>query len=262
MIIAIILFAIAVLFLVGCKKLTPSPNPNPDPEPEPEPTWEQFYPEKCYKPASIIYDSRWQKRDYGSPEWQEYDDRMIEFMRIQDRTTADALTLARILTVKIDGKYFFVWTSDMDTWLLLDYWATPYEFVIVKKGKGDCDDFAGLHCDFLFGVSEYWLVWWIEIYWKQRGQLLGHAITIFKETPETPWRSFSNQQFLGMTNGYESVEEIISKFCPKDPDHELIKVVARHPIEGYLLWIVDKNHGYDDIWLTVKEIKERLQQKN
>ncbi|MFA5559287.1 MAG: LAGLIDADG family homing endonuclease, partial [Methanofastidiosum sp.] len=144
-----------------------------------------------------------------------------------------------------------------------------HNFVLADSGviSHNCDEHSGLHCDYLYRLCKLWLVKWLEIYWKKRywnsvsnsyqWKNLGHAITIFKETPESPWKCFSNQQFLGMTNGYQGIGEIVSKFCPKDDNHELIKVVARHPITGDLLWVIDKNHGGDELLLTIEQLKDR-----
>ncbi len=592
-----ILIVIISFVFMGCKEN----NSNPEPEPEPDkPKWEAHYPKNCYESKVTTPDHRWQKREYGTPKWVEYEDKILEFMRIQGREVLDALALAKVLTVKVLGKYYFKWTSDMEVWQQLDYWATPPQFVLDKKGLGDCleenteiiikdgikkirdlkvgdlvlsynydleqykykpvtkiwdkgildgydiklknghniiatgehkffcrisedypkkyeikrfqdidldnwckhqlhcvyrlpegdinidknwaylcgiyisegysetshlciaqdkpevrqkiekalnilgipyskskrtkhayynllnsqykdklkklgansfnkqmpedvlnwnneslkslieglldgdgtdkfskyeynfntlwefstssekvaktfnlivrkvygniyyykqlkhqgvgkqpiwrlrfnpnglsnkqeifngisfvsiakskvkevkdkhyydievqdnhnfvladsgvishncDDFSGLHCDYLHDWCEYWLTWWVEVYWKQyKGEVegkpiwksLGHAITIFKETPESKWKCFSNQQYLGMSQGYETIGEIVSKFCPRDDKHELLKVVARHPTKGYMLWMVDANNGRDDMWLTLEELKKEI----
>ena len=584
MIIAIILFAIAVLCLVGCKKPTPNPNPNPDPEPDPQPNpedgWIAYYPIGYTIPKIDIHKLMW--RDRKENELEQVDNVLIHFANENNRTDIDDLTLSLVLFTKVAGEYYFQWTSDMQTWLLLDYWATPYQFVITKEGKGDCleenteimvkddikkikdlqigdlvlsynydleryeykpvtklwdkgnldgydiklknghniiatgehrffcrtsedypkkyeikkfkdidldswskhqlhcvyrlpegsvdinknwaylcgiyiaegysekshvciaqdkpeirvkieqalnilhipytkskrtkhayynilnsyykdklkelgnnsfnkkfpedvlnwnnkslkylieglldgdgcdctnykdnfadnlnhnalwefstsseqvakifnlivrkvygnihyykqnnhqgvgkqpiwrlrfnpqglsnkreifngiscvsiakskvkeikgkhyydvevqdnhnfiladsgvishncDDFAGLHCYYLHDLCNYYLTWWIEVYWQRKvtangvdsWKSLGHAITIYKRSPESNWRCFSNQSLLGRTNGFETLEEIIRKFCPNDDDHRLIKVAARHPMTGKLLW--------------------------
>jgi hypothetical protein len=261
-ILILIICCLLGLILGGCFK-----KPKPEPEPEPEDKWEDYYPAGWYKPLVDINAYKWQEREIDTDLWWEYENKLIEFMRIQGRDIFDALALARVLTIKINGQYYFKWTSDMETWQQEDYWATPPQFVIEKKGKGDCDEHSGLHCDYLYRLCKLWLVKWLEIYWKKRywnsvsnsyqWKNLGHAITIFKETPESPWKCFSNQQFLGMTNGYQGIGEIVSKFCPKDDNHELIKVVARHPITGDLLWVIDKNHGGDELLLTIEQLKDR-----
>ena len=265
-ILILIVCCLLALILGGCFK-KPKPEPEPEPEPKPEDEWIPFYPQNWYKPAIDWSKGKWQQREFDTDLWWEYENKLIEFMRIQGRDIFDALTLARVLTVKVNGQYYFKWTSDMEVWQVEDYWEIPPEVVLIKQGLTDCDGFSGLHCDYLFRLSNLWLVWWIEVYWKKRywnsvsnsyqWKNLGHAITIFKETPESPWKCFSNQQFLGMTNGYQSIGEIVSKFCPKDDNHELIKVVARHPITGDLLWVIDKNHGGDELLLTIEQLKHR-----
>ena len=258
----IAIVTIISMVLMGCK---PKPPPVPEPEPEPD-TWEHFYPKNCIKGTNLIPASEWKARDVESAEWFEYEDKIRHFMKIQEREGIfNALTLAVVLTVKMAGDYFFRWTSDMMVWLVADYWAHPYEFVIEKMGKGDCEDFAGVHCSYLYRECDYWLVWWIEVYWKQRRngiwRGLGHAITVFKDTIDSPWRCFSNQQFLGMSNGYKDISDVISKFCPKNEDHELIKVVARHPMLGYMLWQTTDGHGNENMQLTIKQVKKRIKSR-
>jgi len=259
-IVGLIIIGSVLLFLYGCKPKKPVPNPEPEPEPD---TWEHFYPGNCIKGTSTKPDYRWQAREVESAKWFEYEDKIAHFMKLEGRENIfNALTLATVLTIKIAGSYFFKWTSDMITWLVSDYWAHPYEFVIEKAGRGDCEDFAGVHCAYLHRECKYWLVWWIEIYWQQRSngvwKGLGHAITIFKETQESPWRCFSNQQYLGMSYGYADIADVVSKFCPKDDNHKLIKVVARHPMDGYMLWQTTTGHGNENMQLTVKQLKRRI----
>ena len=246
MIIAIILFVILVLCLAGCKKPKPppdpDPDPNPDPQPNPEDTWIAHYPIGYTIPLIDIQKLLW--RDRTAQDLEQVDNVLIHFASENNRTDIDDLTLSLVLFTKVAGEYYFQWTSDMQTWLLLDYWATPYQFVIDKEGKGDCDDFAGLHCYYLHELCKYYLTWWCEIYWQRKVTAngvdswkgLGHAITIYKRSPESNWRCFSNQSLLGRTNGFETLEEIIRKFCPNDDDHRLLKVAARHPMTGKLLW--------------------------
>jgi len=128
-----------------------------------------------------------------------------------------------------------------------------HNFILADSGviSHNCDDFAGFHCDFLDRKSKYWLTWWIEIYWKRKywnnvsnsyqWKSLGHAITILKRTPESNWKCFSNNSFLGMTSGFKTFEEIIYKFVPLNvpsqaDNYKLTKVVAREPVTGKLLF--------------------------
>jgi hypothetical protein len=256
MIIALIVIVIiAVMFLQGCNK-KPVPTPNPDPEPD-KPKWEDYYPIGHKIPYDFY--NKWIKRIFDSGRWLDYENKIINFMVDEDRKDIfDELTLAKLLTHKENDKWFFTWTSDLEVFEKEDYWATPDEYVIDKNGLGDCDDFCGFHCDFLDRKSKYWLVWWVEVYWKRyvktnlknpdgsyvyKWKSLGHAITILKRSPESNWKCFSNNSFLGMSNGFETLEEIIYKFVPvndvrfKD-QYELTRVRARHPIEGTLLWEV------------------------
>jgi len=241
----LIIFCILGLFLGGCSKPKP-PNPDPDPEPSPSPnpedSWIAYYPIGYTIPIVDWDKSKWQERD--DHEQEQVDNIMLHFMNENDRTDIDDLTLSLILFTKVAGEYYFRWTSDMQTWNYEDYWATPYQFVITKEGKGDCDDFCGLHCDYLYELCQYYLVWWCEVYWQRKitangvdsWKSLGHAITCYKRSSESNWRCFSNQSLLGRANGFETIEEIIRKFCPNDDDHRLIKVAARHPMTGKLLW--------------------------
>lgn len=260
--IGIFIFFVTAGFVIGGCTKKPKPDPDPQPNPEPDkPKWEDYYPKGYSKP--IDFHNKWIKRNFDSSRWSDYENKIIDFMLDEDRQGKfDELTLAKLLTHKENNKWFFTWTSDLETFGKEDYWSPPDEYVIDKHGLGDCDDFAGFHCDFLDRKSKYWLVWWIEIYWQQRSngvwKGLGHAITIFKETQESPWRCFSNQQYLGMSYGYADIADVVSKFCPKDDNHKLIKVVARHPMDGYMLWQTTTGHGNENMQLTVKQLKRRI----
>lgn len=246
----LIFFCIAGFFIGGCtRKTKPEPEPEPDPD---KPKWEDYYPEGHTIPLIDFMKKRWQERNFKSSRWLDYENKIINFMIDEDRKDIfDELTLAKVLTHKENGKWFFTWTSDLEVFETEDYWATPDEYVIDKNGLGDCDDFAGFHCDYLYRLSGYWLVWWIEVYWVRyvktnlknpdgsyiyRWKNLGHAITILKRSPESKYKCFSNNSFLGMSNGFDTIDEIVRKFCPDDDNHKLTKVVARHPITGELLW--------------------------
>lgn len=253
-----IIFAIIAIIVIlafalqGCNK-KPIPTPEPEPEPDPDkPKWDIFYPFGATFPTFDFQKNNWQIRNFNSSRWLDYENKIINFMIDEDRKDIfDELTLAKLLTHKENGKYFFVWTSDLEVFEKEDYWAPPDEYVIDKHGLGDCDDFAGFHCDYLYRLSQYWLVWWIEVYWKRKywnkvsnsyqWKNLGHAITILKRSPESNWKCFSNNSFLGMTNGFETFEEIIYKFVPLNvpsqvDNYKLTKVVAREPVSGKLLF--------------------------
>lgn len=240
-----------IVFLQGCRSPKP-PVPEP-PEPNPvEKVWEDYYPEGHTIPLIDFMKIRWQERNFKSSRWLDYENKIVNFMIDEDRKDKyDELTLANLLTHKENGRYFFTWTSDLETFGKEDYWSPPDEYVIDKHGLGDCDDFAGFHCDYLYRLSQYWLVWWIEVYWKRKywndvsnsyqWKNLGHAITILKRTPESNWKCFSNNSFLGMSNGFETFEEIIYKFVPLNvpsqaDNYKLTKVVAREPVSGKLLF--------------------------
>lgn len=235
---AVLAGLLITLLFSSCRKPDP-PEPDPDPDPDPpEPKWEDYYPAGWYVPVIDWDVAKWQMMT--DEEKEDYDDMMIHLMNINNRLTFDDLTLHLVLFTKVDGEYYFKWTSDMETWMQEDYWATPYQFVISKEGLGDCDDFCRLHCDYLTELCEYWLVWWVEVYWQRlKGESwwsYGHAITIYKRSVESPYRCFSNQSLLGSTNGYETIDEIIRKFVPDDAEHRLLLIRARHPLTGKLLF--------------------------
>jgi hypothetical protein len=130
-----------------------------------------------------------------------------------------------------------------------------HNFVLADSGviSHNCDDMAGLHCDYLYRLGYMPIVFWLEVYWKRRvlntlnntyyWKDLGHAVTIYKRTPEDNWRCFSNQQWLAMSNGVPEIKDIVYKFVPvnnpsfKD-DYELTKIYGRHPVTGKLLFEV------------------------
>lgn len=246
----IALVVILTMFLQGCGKKEEESHE----EEEQKPKWSDYYPLGWFIPA-LDYDKRkWNARDFDSARWKHYENRVINFMIDEGRKNKfDDLTLAKVLTHKENGNYFFVWTSDLEVFGKEDYWSAPDEYLIDKKGKGDCDDFAGFHCDYLHRICQYPLVWWIEVYWKRRywnnisdsyqWKNLGHAITIYKRSFEGNWRCFSNQQLLSMTNGVPEIKDIIYKFVPlniqqfKD-DYRLTLIRARNPITGELLFEV------------------------
>ena len=252
-IVGLIIIGSIFLFLYGCNSKHPEPTPEPDPEPEPTPEddWKEHYPKGYKIPIFDINKNKWGDRIFDSSKWKQYENRINEFMDKENRVEYDDYSLAKVMTHKENGEYFFVWTDDMVTWDKRDYWATPAQFVIDKLGLGDCDDMAGLHCDYLYRLGYMPIVFWLEIYWKRRvlntlnntyyWKDLGHAVTIYKRTPKDNWRCFSNQQWLGMSNGVPEIKDIVYKFVPvnnpsfKD-DYELTKIYGRHPVTGKLLF--------------------------
>jgi hypothetical protein len=247
----ILILGLIILILLASCKPKPIPTPEPDPEPD-KPKWSAFYPVGHIIPSLDFGFRKWQKRNFISDRWSDYENKIINFMIAEDRKDKyDELTLAKLLTHKENGRYFFKWTSDLEVFNTDDYWAPPDEYVVDKHGLGDCDDFAGFHCDYLFRECKYYLVWWVEVYWVRKyfnnvsnqyeWKNLGHAITLLKRSPESNWKCFSNNSFLGMSNGFETFEEIIYKFVPinlpsEADNYKLTKVVAREPVTGTLLF--------------------------
>ena len=249
------------LLLGGCiKKPKPEPGPEPEPEPEPNPEdkWKDYFPANWYIPFADWWNN-WRKRDFESAEWQAYEQEVDRLFKLTERPVLDDYALARILVTKLpDGRYFFKWTSDMDVWGLADHWSTPAEFLYCRKDekgncdpdglyRDDCDGFAGLHCDILYRMIGYPLVWFMEIYWQRKKNDVwvsyGHAITVYKREMEGNFRVFSNQSWVGMTNGYARPEDIIFVFVPinsplQKDNYRLLYAKARHPLTGKLLWLL------------------------
>jgi len=258
-IIAIIVVIIMGVLFTGC-----GGKPKPKPPDEPEiPKWEDYYPEGFKIPSIDLY-NKWQTRNFDSIYWANYENEVRSIGALEGRQDKyDDYTLAMILTHKLpDGRYLFKWTDDMEIWGKVDHWGSPDEFLIRKDENGnpdpdglfrdDCDGFAGFHCDYLYRLcNNNFLVWWLEIYWKRRfinklngsyyWKDLGHAITIYKRSPESNWRCFSNQQWLGMTDGIADIMDIVHKFVPLDKEefkeqYEMVAIKARHPVTGKMLW--------------------------
>lgn len=257
----LIMAGILALFIGACKKKPEPPLPDPDPEPEPvpKPKWSDYYPKGWYVPT-IDWGNKWRERDFDSPEWLQYERVLVELFKATGRDLWNDAALSRILMTKLpDGRYLFKWTSDMAIWGVGDHWATPAEMLECRKDekgncdpnglyRDDCDGFAGLNCDVLHRIIQYPLAWWIEIYWQRKANDVwrgsGHAITVYKREMEGNFRVFCNQSWVGMTNGYKSIEDIVYLYVPiNNPDfkdnYNLRYVKARHPITGKLLWQVN-----------------------
>lgn len=97
-----------------------------------------------------------------------------------------------------------------------EYWKTPSE-TLRDKG-GDCEDFA-------FFVQEELKKHNIEsdvlaIYWKEEGDLTGHAITIYREDENINY--FSNQ-YLYKTN-HKTIKELLNNRYEKWTHYDFIFV--------------------------------------
>lgn len=265
-IIAIVI--ILAMFLQGCRSPKP-PVPEP-PEPNPvEKTWEDYYPLNHYKPLIDLDKAKWIHSDYESVEWKNYI-RLIDNWNktlysdiIPKGEISDRKLWLILRQKKIDGSFLFEWTSDMDIWGKIDHWASPEMFLILKDKNGnpdpngnyrdDCDTFCKFHNQYLFEFCNYWLSLFVEIYWKKRywnevsnsyqWESLGHAITLYKITPDDDWKCFSNQTWLSANHGEKEISDYVFKFVPiNKPEfvdkYQLTKVRARHPISGKLLFEV------------------------
>jgi len=273
-VILIILGVLAIYFLSGCKKET-KPTPDPDPGPD-KPKWEDHFPVNWHKPLIDINKKKWIASNYNSIDWDNYIvlinlwNNILEKLPIKKGEVSDRKLYVILFQKKENGEYLFLWTSDMQIWGVKDYWTPPEKFLILKNEEGDpdpnglyrddCDTFARLHCQYLHEWCDYWLVWFVGIYWKKKilvqvgDQLIekwekyGHAITVYKINPESNWKCFSNQSWVSSLNGEDDLMKIVYKFVPiNNPQfadkYQLIKVVARHPVEGYMLWQLEgKDH--------------------
>ena len=263
------------IFLSGCKS---KPKPPPDPVPDPnKPKWEDYYPLNWYIPLVDWNKGKWILSDYNSEVWDNYIilvdlwNETLEKLTIKKGEVSDRKLYLILFQKKDNGEYLFQWTSDMQVWGKIDYWAPPEEFLkCLKNAEGicdelgyyrdDCDGFARLHCQYLSEWCNYWLCWFVEVYWQKKilvqvgDQLIekwegyGHAITVYKISPESNWKGFSNQSWTASLNGEDNFMKLIYKFVPiNNPQYadkcQLVKVVARHPVEGNLLWQLEgKDH--------------------
>jgi hypothetical protein len=267
---AYIILAIAVIafmFLSGCKPKPKPPEPDPEPDPD-KPKWSDYYPIGWYKPLVDLY-NKWVHSDYESIEWQNYVslingwNETLYNNNIPKGEISDRKLWLILRQKKSNGEYLFKWTSDMDIWGKTDHWAAPEQFLILKdkdgnpdpdgKYRDDCDTFCRLHNQYLFETCNYWLSLFVEVYWKKKywnkvsdsyqWKSLGHAITLYKITPDDDWKCFSNQQWLSASHGEKRIIDYVYKFVPiNKPEfvdqYELIRIKARHPISGELLWEV------------------------
>jgi hypothetical protein len=264
----ILILGLIILILLASCKPKPIPTPEPDPEPD-KPKWSDYYPVNWYEPKLDWDKHKWIYSDYESLEWAKYITLIHNWNEtlhndyIPKGEISDGKLWLMLRQRKDNGSFLFEWTSDLDIWNKPDHWASPEKFLILKDKDGnpdpnghyrdDCDTFARFHNQYLFETCNYWMSLFLEVYWKKRywndvsnsyqWQNLGHAITVYKETPDSDWKCFSNQQWLSASHGEKRIKDFVFKFVPinleefKDK-YELIKVRARHPIEGTLLWEV------------------------
>jgi len=238
---------IAFMFLSGCNK-KPKPEP-PEPEPEPEPKWEIFYPVDYTLPAIDLGKLKWEITAYGTEIYNRYVKRVdwwnenIERLPIVQKGEINDRKLFAILHLKnSDGSYKFRWTSDMERWDKKDHWASPENFLTLvdedcrviepeefepnPEGfyRDDCDGFCRKHCKYLIKWCKYYLSFFLEVYWEKlldngTWKGLGHAITVYKKTPESNWGCFSNQQWLSASGELTSFMGFVYKFVPvNNPD--------------------------------------------
>jgi len=274
----IIIFVIIGIIILLLSRRKPKPNPpNPEPDPEPDkPKWEDYYPINWYVPLVDWNKKKWIPSNHNSGEWDNYIiqidlwNETLERLPIKKGEVSDRKLYLILFQKKDNGEYLFRWTSDMQIWGQIDHWAPPEQFLILKDEEGnpdpdgkyrdDCDGFAKLHNQYIFEWCNYWLCWFIEVYWKKKilvqvgDQLIekwenyGHAITVYKINPESNWKCFSNQSWVASLNGEDNLMKIVYKFVPiNNPQfadkYQLVKVVARHPVEGYMLWQLEgKDH--------------------
>ena len=274
-ILLILLIAVAIYF-TWCKQTSPGPGPGPDPGPN-VPKWEDHYPVNWHKPLIDINKKKWIASDYNSIDWDNYIVLINLWNNILDKLPAikkgevsDRKLYVILFQKKENGEYLFIWTSDMQIWGLVDYWTPPEKFLILKDEEGkpdpngkyrdDCDTFARLHCQYLHEWCDYWLVWFLEVYWQkklliqvgdqliEKWQSYGHAITVYKIDPDSKWKGLSNQSWVATLAGEDNFMKLVYKFVPiNNPEfsekYKLVKVIARHPIEGYMLWQLEgKDH--------------------
>jgi hypothetical protein len=276
-ILIIIIVIIALVIYVQRQQNNPVPVPPPeppDPEPEPEPDkpkWSDYYPINYFKPLVDLNKGKWIHSDYESPLWTNYVNLInnwnetLEKQSIVKGEISDRKLWVILSQDHPKGGKLYEWTSDLDVYDDIDYWASPEKMHEYKKDKDgnrddvfgkyrdDCDGFARFHNQYLFETCNYWLCLFLEIYWKKRywnnvsnsyqWKNLGHAITVYKEDPESDWKCFSNQTWLSASHGEKRINDFVFKFVPinleqfKDK-YELTRIRARHPIEGTLLWDV------------------------
>lgn len=265
--IILIIAGILAFLLTGCKS-NPTPEPEPGPEPN-KPKWKDHFPENWYIPLVDWNKKKWISSDYDSKEWDNYViqinlwNKNLEKLSIKKGEISDRKLYLILFQKKDNGEYLFKWTSDMKIWGQRDHWAPPEQFLILKNEEGnfdpngkyrdDCDTFAKFHNQYLFEWCDYWLSWFLGIYWKKKtivevgDQLIekwtnyGHAITVYKKSPESNWKCFSNQSWVATLEDKKNLMDIVYKYVPiNNPQfadkYKLMHVTARHPISGELLW--------------------------
>jgi hypothetical protein len=209
---------------------------------------------------------KWINSNYDSELWQNYTSKIVNWnnelskLPIEAGEVSDRKLYLILNQKKPDGKYLFQWTSDLEVWGKEDYWAAPEKFLEYPKNqdgemdlvngcyRDDCDGFARFHCQYLTEWANYWCVLFLEVYWRRKSndvwKSLGHAITVYKQTPETGWKCFSNQTWLSSVTSKDSLLEWVYTFVPIDDpvyqdNYQLIRVVAREPITGEMLFQLD-----------------------
>lgn len=267
-----IIWIIGIIILIGLYFLLRKKGNGIIPEPEPEPNnpkWEDYYPKNWYKPLVDWNKKKWIPSNHNSKEWDNYViqvnlwNETLEKLSIKKGEISDRKLYLILFQKKDNGEYLFRWNSDMQIWGQKDHWAPPELFLILKDENGnpdpdgkyrdDCDTFSRFHNQYLFESCKYWLSLFLEIYWKKKvlvqvGDKLiekwnsyGHAITVYKKDSESNWKCFSNQSWVASLSGEDELMKIVYKFVPIDNPqfadrYQLIKVVARHPINGELLF--------------------------
>jgi len=220
-ILGILLIAI-LIFLIGCKTVTPEPDPEPEPDPDPEP---DPIPDPNYY--------RWHLVDTTTDRWAAYFDYM-------QKITKDSLMALEMMKT-VDGNKHYIWTSEF-----FEYWDLPDE--VWQKGTADCDGFARLTADGLGRFAKYPDVWWCGYYgyyrnyflkddkWQYEIKLGGHAITVYKKEGEL--LAFSN------TNWWwnENFQDFVSVGEMTFPEG-IAYIECRNWETGVLQWVQEAPEG-------------------
>ena len=105
----------------------------------------------------------------------------FEKLKLLIHDLQDAETLKKIESVN-DFFNSVSYSSDMDTYGVIDYWATPFEFL--AHGEGDCEDYA---------IAKYFLLKHLGIeankmfitYVSVSGYTQAHMVLTYFETPDS-----------------------------------------------------------------------------